>query len=158
MNALLLEKTDLVGLARKDVELQHLYEGVTVLRSELNGEFEEVLGLCVIEVFVVPEVGHGKASSFTPDLARLGNLLQSLIERVEHLVKVLFGVGTGVLELNESCPQPSCCEVNLEGLMDQVFCLAEASAPNLEQDSLEVSLPFCLCNSLGVLHDLAGTL
>ena len=132
MNALLLKKTDLIGLARKDIKLQHLYEGVTVLRGELNGEFEEVLSLCVIEVFVVPEVGHGKASSFAPDLARLGNLLQSLIERMEHLVKVFVGVGTGVLELNESSPQPSCCEVNLKRLMNQVFCLAEAATPNLE--------------------------
>ena len=158
MNALLLKKTDLIGLSRKDIKLQHLNERVTVLWSELNRELEEVLGLCVIEMFVVPKVGHGKASSFAPDLTGLGDLLQSLIERVEHLLKVFFGEGTGVLELDESRPQPSCCEVNLKGLMNQVLGLAEASASDLEQDGLEVSLPFCLRDSLGVLHDLASTL
>ena len=158
MNALLLKKTDLIVLSRKDIQLQHLNKGVAVLWSELNGEFEEVLGLCVIEMFVVPKVGHGKASSFAPDLTGLGDLLQSLIERVEHLLKVFFCEGTCVLELDESSPQPSCCEVYLKGLMNQVLCLAEASTPNLEQDSLEVSLPFCLRNSLSVQHDLAGTL
>ena len=97
MNALLLKKTDLIGLSRKDIKLQHLNERVTVLWSELNRELEEVLGLCVIEMFVVPKVGHGKASSFAPDLTGLGNLLQSLIERMEHLLKVFLGEGTGVL-------------------------------------------------------------
>lgn len=38
VDALLLQCTNLILLARQDVQFEHLEEGITVLRSELNRE------------------------------------------------------------------------------------------------------------------------
>ena len=42
--------------------------------------------------------------------------------------------------------------------MHQVLRFAEVAAPYLKQDGLEMGLPLCLCDSLGVLHDLSCSL
>ena len=75
MDALLLEKADLVVLVSQDVELEHFDEGISILRSELDGKLKVVLCFGVVKVQVVAEVGHSKSSSLAPDLARLGDFL-----------------------------------------------------------------------------------
>ena len=132
MDALLLEEADLFGLPRQDVELEHFYEGVTVLWGELNRKFEEVLGLNEIEVLVVAVVSHGEASTFAPDFTGFWNFLESLVERVEHLIEVFLSVGTCVLELDQSCPQPASRKVYLKRMMYQVFCLFEAATSDFK--------------------------
>ena len=59
MDALLLKKGDLLLLAREHVEFQHLDERVAVLGRELDGKFQEIFGLVVIEMPVRFFVGHG---------------------------------------------------------------------------------------------------
>ena len=75
MDTLLLQEGYFLLLLGQSVELEHLYERVTVLGSELDCELKVILCLGVIEVFVCVVVGHGQARSLTPDLARLWNLL-----------------------------------------------------------------------------------
>ena len=63
-----------------------------------------------------------------------------------------------MLKLNKRSPQSACRKVDIQGLVNEVFCNIEVSTTNLEQNSLEVSLPLCFGNALCVLHDLTGSL
>ena len=156
MDALLLQKADLVLLVSQDVELQHFDKRVSILRSELDRKLKVVLCFRVVKVHVVPEVRHSKSRSLAPDLTRLRDFLECLIECVEDLIEVFDRVCTRMLELNKCGPQPSSGKVNLQRLTDQVFRFLEATSPDFEQDCLKVSLPLSLGDALGVRHNLPG--
>ena len=53
MDALLSERSNLVGLPGQDVELEHLKEGIAVLRRKLNREIEVALRALVLEVAIL---------------------------------------------------------------------------------------------------------
>ena len=76
-------------MARDQVKFQHLEERVSILRGELNCKVQIVLSSIDLKVFVLLVVSHRDSSAFTPDLTRLGDLSQSLVESVECSVKVL---------------------------------------------------------------------
>ena len=74
MDALLLKLCNLVFLAREQVQLEHLQEGVTVLGSKLDGKAEIVLGVCKLTIAILYMVCHRDPGSFAPDLSTFGNL------------------------------------------------------------------------------------
>ena len=43
-------------------------------------------------------------------------------------------------------------------LMNEILCHLKAAGSDLEEDRFEMSLPLCLCDSLGMLHDLSCSL
>ena len=53
MDALLSERSNLVGLPGQNVELEHLKEGIAVLRRELNRKIEIALCALVLEVAIL---------------------------------------------------------------------------------------------------------
>lgn len=103
-------------------------------------------------------VSHRDSGTFAPDLTTFWDLSQRLIESTECLVKLFFCLGSCVLELNEGGPEPTSGKMNIQRLVDEVLCRIEAARANLEQNCFEVRLPLCLCNALGMLHDLSCSL
>lgn len=104
MDALLLERCDLVFLAREQVQLEHLQEGVTVLGSELKGEVEIVFRVGKLTVAVFNVVCHRDSGTLTPDLSTLGDLSQGLVKSAEGLIIILLCLSSRMLELDERGP------------------------------------------------------
>lgn len=97
MDALLLQRLNLVFLVGQDVQLEHFKEGVSVLGGELDCKVEVVLSICELAVSVLREVSHRDPGSLAPNLATLGDFSQGLVERAERLVELLFRLCPGVL-------------------------------------------------------------
>ena len=117
VDALLFKGRDLVVLVREDVQLEHFKEGVAVLGSELNRKVEVIFRVHKLAIAIVSIVGHREPGAFTPDLAALGDLSQSLVESAEGLIELLLCLGPGVLQLDQGGPESARCEVNGQRLV-----------------------------------------
>ena len=85
----------------------YFQEGVTVLRSELNGKLKILQSLCEVGMPVFWMICHGKSSSFTPYFSGLWDFSQSLTEGLKHQIKISSCLGSLMLQLDENGPKSS---------------------------------------------------
>ena len=103
---------------------------------------------------------HVKTSAFTPYLPALWDFIQTFDESHVCLLKSRLLLTSCMLKLDESCPEPTCCIVDLKRGLNHLFGLSEEPVSQLKHYCLKVDLPFrfyqsfCLCHYLSGSHNL----
>lgn len=103
-------------------------------------------------------LSQAETSSFAPNLARLANLVDSLLKGIVYFLEVLVSTSTLVLQLNEHSPQPTLCKVRFQALLDNLFGVSELTHAHVHHNGLELNFPFSVSLHAYSLHDLEGPL
>ena len=156
MDAVLARCGQLLRVTRYPTQTQNLQKGVAVLRSELDGEVEVVLGYLDVEV-LGPKRRQVKSRTFAPYLARLRDLVERLDEGSVGSFDVGLAPGLGMIQLDVCRPESAGREVDFKALLDHLFCFVEEAVPDLHHDRLEEELPLAADHRLGAAHYLAGS-
>ena len=95
-----------------------------------------------------------KSSALTPYLTRFGDLIQSLYEGVLCCFVVERRFGSGMVQLDQSRPQSSSCEVNLKTLFHYLLSLSEETISDFHHYCFKEELPFSSDHALCTIHYL----
>jgi hypothetical protein len=95
-------------------QFKHLKEAVSILRSELDSEFQVLSSSIEIIIGVLRVVVHVQPGTFTPNLSALRNLVETLNECLVGQLENLSSLASRMLKLYQSSPKTTSCIVNLE--------------------------------------------